>query len=195
MTQAARKLYTPREYLALEEVATYKSEYYQGEIFQMAGGSYNHNVISSNINALLNNALDNKPCVVFSSVMRLNVRKNGLFTYPDAMVVCGTPQFFEERSDTITNPVLIVEVLSPSTETYDRKGKFTLYKAVSTIQDYVLVDQDEALVEYYHRLEPRKWLLETYEGLESVVSLNSIEVELPLQKIYRKVLFSSETAP
>jgi Uma2 family endonuclease len=122
-----KRIFTPEEYLAMEEQAPYKSEFFQGEIFAMSGGSANHSTIISNCIISLGNALKGKPCRVFESNMRLLVKRNGLYTYPDATVVCGQVEFAMGRNDTITNPTLIVEVLSPTTHAYDRikNSRFT----------------------------------------------------------------------
>ncbi len=140
MVAKPQKYHSPEEYLALEETAEYRSEYYRGEIFAMAGGSANHNRIARNLLIAFDDALEGKPYEAFITDMRLYVKKNGLYTYPDVMVVCGKLEFVKGRTDTLTNPVVIVEVLSESTEGYDRGTKFELYRAVDTLQDYVLID-------------------------------------------------------
>ena len=153
MLKPDQKYYTPEEYLALEEAADYRSEYFQGEIFAMSGGSANHNRITKNLVIALERSFENKPCEAFMTDMRLLVKKNGLYTYPDIMAVCGQLEFAEGRDDTLTNPVVIVEVLSKSTQDYDRGGKFALYRAIETFQDYVLIDQHTIQVEHFHRLD------------------------------------------
>ncbi len=179
--------HTPEEYLALEEKADCKSEYYQGEIFAMSGASINHNRIANNLNAVLNVAFETKPCEAFSSDMRLLVKKNGLYTYPDVMVVCGKPQFVEGRDDTITNPVVIVEVLSKSTRDYDRGAKFELYRATGSFQDYVLIDQERPYIEYFHKLEDGRWLLSEFSDLDATLTLEAIDFTIPIRRIYHKV--------
>ena len=191
MAMPASKFYTPEEYLTLEEKADYKSEYYDGEIFAMAGASTNHNRIAGNVFAALHTAFKGKPCEVFSSDVRLLVKPNGLHTYPDVMVVCGQVEFAEERNDIITNPIVIVEVLSASTRDYDRGGKFTLYRDLATLQDYVLVDQAEAHVEHFHKLDDGTWLLREYRGLEGSLRLHALEFEMPMRDIYEKVDWES----
>ena len=175
------------EYLALEEQADYKSEFYKGEIFAMAGGSYNHNIITGNLFAALNQFVAAKPCAAFTSDMRLLVEKGDLYTYPDVMVVCGQPQFATGRTDTIVNPVLIVEVLSRSTQEYDRGLKFELYRTLDTFQDYVLIDQDRVHLEYYHRLDSGQWLLTEFNNAEAVLMLTAIDFNIPISRIYQKV--------
>jgi Uma2 family endonuclease len=192
MTQAAKKLYTPQEYLALEETAEYKSEYYQGEIFAMAGGSINHNRIVGNVSAALNVAFANRPCEAFASDMRVQVRQDGFYTYPDVAIVCGEIEFSQGRDDTITNPVIIVEVLSPSTKNYDRTTKFELYRGLESFQDYILIDQERVYIEYHHKLERQKWVMQLYTNPAETLKFQAIEFELPLVRIYHRVKFEPE---
>jgi len=179
--------YTPEEYLALEEKADHKSEFFNGEIFAMAGGSYNHNVIAGNINAALNQFAESKPCVAFTSDMRVLVKANGLYTYPDATLVCGQVEFAEGRNDTITNPLIIVEVLSKSTRDYDRGFKFESYRLIETLQDYLLIDQERVHVEYFHKLEDGRWVLIETNLPEAELTLQTINFPLPISRIYHKV--------
>ncbi len=190
MAQAARQFYTPAEYLAMEEVAEQKSEYFQGEIFALAGGSLNHNLIVGNLHAELKTALKGKPCRVLMSDMRLHVRRNGLYTYPNVMVVCGKIEFVERRNDTITNPILIAEVLSPSTREYDRVKKFALYRQLDSLREYVLVDSEQVHVTLLRRAEEgAPWIIEMHDDLAVVLRLASVEAELPLRSIYDNVEF------
>lgn len=184
--------YTPEQYLAMEETAEYKSEYYQGEIFVMAGGSVNHNRIAGNIYFLLRLALRGKPCQSFIGDVRLLVEQNGLYTYPDVMVVCGGIDYVIGRTDTITNPLVIFEVLSDSTANYDRTTKFGLYRALDSLRAYVMVDQARPYVEYFERLDNRRWVLETYTSLEEVLRIPAIEAEFEIAQIYDRVEFESE---
>ena len=189
MLQPKQPYYTPEEYLALEETAEYRSEYFQGEIFVMTGGSINHNRITGNIHTELNIAFENRPCEAFINDMRLLVKKNGLYTYPDVMVVCGQIRFLEGRDDTLTNTSVIIEVLSKSTEGYDRGAKFELYRALETFQDYILVDQTKIHVEHFHKLEDGRWILQEFNRLEDILCLETLDVSLPLARIYRKVIW------
>ncbi len=190
MSQIAKKYYTPAEYLALEESADHKSEYYDGEIFATSGGSANHNRIAGNIFAALNTAFKRKACEVFNSDMRVLVQTYDFYTYPDVSVVCGKIEFAKGRNDTITNPIVIVEVLSKATKNYDRGRKFDLYRAIKTLQDYVLIDQQRPYIEYFHRLADGTWALEEYEGLKEKLHLRAIEFEMSLRSIYNKVEFA-----
>lgn len=175
------------EYMALEEQAEYKSEYYNGEIFPMAGGSTNHNRIAVSVCTALDLALEMGNCEVFSSDVRLRVLAHRLYTYPDAMVVCGTPQYLENRDDTITNPSVIIEVLSKTTRGYDSNQKFAFYRSIKTFRDYVLIDQDRVHVDYFHKLDTGQWILTEYDALDATLRLESIQVEIPIQRIYRRV--------
>jgi Uma2 family endonuclease len=187
MLRMKKRKFTAAEYLAMEEVADYKSEYYRGEIFAFSGGSADHGLIAMNIGHLLAGFLDAKPCRVYNSDVRLHVRASGLYTYPDIMVVCGKVQYLERRNDTVLNPLVIVEVLSPNTRDYDRGGKFELYKQIASFREYVVVDSEQARVECYRRLDDGEWTVRSFEGLEQVMRVESLECDLPLSRIYHKV--------
>jgi Uma2 family endonuclease len=191
MVANPQKYYSPEEYLALEETAEYRSEYYRGEIFAMAGGSANHNRIAGNIYLSLRETLEGKPGEALITDMRLHVKKNSLYTYPDVMVVCSRIEYVKGRTDTLTNPVVIIEVLSDSTQAYDRGAKFELYRAIESLQDYVLVDQARVHVEYFHKLEDGRWLLAEFNELEAVLRLEAVNVELPLSRVYQRVEWES----
>jgi Uma2 family endonuclease len=190
MLQKQPKYYTPEEYLALEEAAETKSEYFQGEILAMSGRSTNHSRIAVSICAMLDVALEGKSCEVFNSDVRLLVQANGLYTYPDAMVVCDPVEYAKGRNDTVTNPIVIVEVLSKSTRDYDRGKKFELYRDLPSFQDYVLIDQDRVYIEHYHKLEDGRWVLTLFNNLDTTLTLSSIEVSLTVRRIYHKVDWS-----
>ena len=189
MLQQKQKYYTPEEYLVLEETAEYRSQYFQGEIFAMTGGSANHNRIARNLIAAMDIAFEEKPCEAFINDMRLLVKKNGLYTYPDVVVVCGKIKFVEERDDTITNPIVIIEVLSKSTEGYDRGAKFELYRALDTLRDYILVDQTKTHVEHFHRLDDGRWILQEFNHIEDLLRLETIDFAMSLHRIYRNVMW------
>jgi len=188
MALAAKKLYTPEEYLAMEQAADHKSEYFQGEIFAMAGGTANHSMITGNCIAELNFALKAKPCRVFESNMRLLVERNGLYTYPAVMVVCGKVEFAPKRNDTITNPTLIVEVLSPATREYDRVKKFALYKRIDALREYLLVDSEQVHATHFRRADvSAPWTIEMYEEPSTLLDLDSVGGSISLAQIYAKV--------
>lgn len=179
---------SPEEYLAAERAAAFKSEYYQGEVYAMAGASYSHNVINLNTGSALNAALENRDCTVQVSDQRLLVKDNGLYTYPDLSVVCGPPQFAPGAVlDTLINPVVLAEVTSISTGQYDRVGKFMFYKDIPTLRHYLLIDSTKAVVHLASWREPKVWVFDTFEGLEAVVPLPAIGVEVALAAMYRKV--------
>lgn len=193
MLQATKKYYTPEEYLALEEVAEYKSEYFRGEIFAMAGGSVNHTRIAVNIAGSLNAAFEGRPCEAFTSDLQVQVKKNGLYTYPDVSVVCGEPEFADNKNIQLTNPQVIVEVLSPSTANYDRTKKFELYRSLESFEDYVLIDSERVYIEHHHKIAPGKWLMQTYENITETLKIPTIDFEMPLEKIYSRVRFETES--
>ncbi len=190
--QRLKTSYTEEEYLALEEKAKSKSEYYRGQIFAMSGGSLNHSRIASNVIAALGNGLRGSDCEALTSDIRIRIEAHKLYTYADVTVLCGHPRFWRNRTDTITNPTLIVEVLSPSTRDYDRGQKFEFYRTLASLRDYVLMHQDQPFIEYYHKGVDGQWRLTEVRGLESTLVLQAVEVELPLQRIYERVEGLSE---
>jgi len=189
--QKKRSIFSLAEYFAQEEQAEDRSEFYEGEIFAMAGGTANHNLITINVTASLRDALRNKPCKAFMADMRLLVKRRQLYTYPDVMVICGPLQYAPERNDTVTNPGLIVEVLSPSTEAYDRGKKFEFYRTIDSLQEYVLVDQSRMYVERHRPLGLGRWEMTAFTAPEDVLSLESVDVELTLAAIYDGVELES----
>lgn len=184
--------YSPEEYLQLETAATFRSEYYNGQIFPMAGGTPNHNRIAGNFYAALNFSFKRQPYDVFVSDMRLSIPRRRLYTYPDVMIVAGQLEYAENRRDTITNPIIIAEVSSKSTEKYDRVGKFQLYRSIPTLREYILISQTEFYVEQYSKTEDNKWLLSEYEGENAELSLTSVAFQISLLDLYDKVEFESE---
>lgn len=186
--------YTPEEYLTLEREASFRSEYLAGEITAMAGASLQHNRITSNIGALLNVQLTERPCDSFTSDMRVKVEAPQIYyTYPDAVALCGEPQFDDAHQDCLINPMLIVEVLSPSTQRYDQQEKFGYYRKIASLMDYVLVAQDRVCVEHYSRQGAFQWLLTEYNSLEDTITLSSIACKFLLADIYKKVEFPLES--
>jgi len=178
---------TPEEYLAIERKAEYKSEYYAGEMYAMSGGSRQHDRITSNIIASLHAQLRNRPCSVYTSNMRVRVNPTGLYTYPDVSVVCGEELFIDEQVDTLLNPTVIIEVLSPSTEAYDRGDKFGHYRKLESLMEYVLIAQDKYHVEHYVRQPDNQWLLSETESVQDTVHLPSVNCDLALADVYEKV--------
>ncbi len=184
---AVQKSYcTIEDYLAIEEESDYKSEYYNGEIIAMSGGSRNHSVICFNLNRRIGEAIDDKDCTGFDSNMKLRISKEDLFVYPDVMVVCGNIEFYENRTDILINPVLIVEVLSPSTLSFDRGEKSEYYRTLPSLKEYLLISQDKPTVEAYYKQDEKKWLYSVAEGLEESIYLQSIDCKIALKDIYHK---------
>lgn len=178
---------TPREYLAQERQAETKSEYLDGEVYALAGASYAHTMIASNALVSLAPQLKRRSCTVHGSDLRINVRETDFYAYPDIVVICGKPQFADHQRDTLLNPSVIFEILSRSTEGYDRGEKFTHYRLLESLTDYILVSQHRPLVEHYARQQDESWLLKSYVGLDAVLPIPSIGCELSLADIYDKV--------
>jgi Uma2 family endonuclease len=187
MSSQPRTRLTPEEYLAVERKAEYKSEYLDGEMVAMVGASRRHNLIVTNITRELSQQLKTKPCEVYPNDMRVRVPGTSLYTYPDVVVVCGEPKFEDEYVDTLLNPTLIVEVLSESTESYDRGKKFGYYRMMDSLNEYLLIAQDEYRIEQYTRLETGRWLLAEARSLEASVESPSIQCSLSLKEVYDRV--------
>jgi Uma2 family endonuclease len=187
-----RTQYTPAEYLALEETSESRNEYLDGQIIPMAGGSPKHNRISGNIFRYLDDWSDAHDDVdVFIADLRLWIPMTRTHTYPDVMTIVGGLQMLDGRKDTVTNPNLIIEVLSESTKDYDRGEKFRAYRSIPSFQEYLLVDQYSIHVEHFARNEQGQWVLTDYDDRANVIDLTSIGCELPLETIYRKVKFEN----
>lgn len=180
------------EYLALENPSETKHEYYRGEIFAMAGATFTHNRIFSNLFPRLANLLEGKPCEVFGSDLRIRIDAADLTTYPDMLVVCDGPQMHPIDDRAVTNPRLIIEILSKSTENYDRGAKFELYQSLESFCEYVLIYQNEAKAIHYVRQDDGRWAYQLVVGLESQLDLESIGVAIPLAVIYRNIELKPE---
>lgn len=189
MAPVAQTKMTAEEYLERERAAETKSEFYDGEVFAMAGASRWHSMIVANLVATLHAKLRNGPCRVFSNDLRLQVEETGLFAYPDVMVACGEPRFLDEGQDTLLDPVLIIEVLSPSTADYDRGGKCAHYRSIPSLIDYLIVAQDRAHVERWTRVRDTegRWIFDEIHGLDGSVRLDSVDSSLDLAEIYLEV--------
>ena len=185
---AADTYITPEAYLASERRAKYKSEYIHGEILAMSGASRAHNIITVDMTTELNLQLRPRGCEIYSGDMRVRTSRTGSYFYPDIVVVCDKPRFEDNVFDTLLNPILVVEVLSPSTEAYDRGEKFAHYQELASLQEYILVSQDKIQVDHY-RLMKMQWVRQTFHAPEDMLLLNSIECKLPLQDIYTRVTF------
>lgn len=191
ITQEIKKL-SPQKYLDIERKSEFKSEYYNGEMFALAGASLNHNRICGNIHVSLANQFRDKNCEVFQSDLRIKVQESGLFTYPDIVIICGEPEFYDEQRDTVTNPEVIMEVLSISTEGYDRGLKFELYRRLNTLKDYLLISQGKIAIEYYSKNPDNSWTLKEYNNLSQQICIQSINCNLDLKEVYSKVEFEKE---
>jgi Uma2 family endonuclease len=178
---------SPEEYLALERAAEQKHDYVDGDVVAMAGGMLAHAWIAARVITELSNRLLDRNCYVVGSDARLCVSWQRLMTYPDVQVVCGEPQYVDDKRDTLLNPIVIVEVLSPSTAQYDRGHKAVLYRSLPSVREYLLVDQKPVYVEHYRRGEPGKWELTVTDSREAVIHLASLACDLPVRDIYRGV--------
>ncbi len=181
------KLHTSEEYLEMERDSEVRHEYLDGEIFEMAGTNRRHNVISINLIRLIGNQILDRECNVYGSDMRVKILQANSYTYPDVVVICGEELFEDETEDTLINPMLIIEVLSKSTEAYDRGTKFESYQTIESFREYVLVTQDPFRVEQFVRKEENVWTYFEFRKADEIVRLNSIECELSLSDIYHKL--------
>jgi Uma2 family endonuclease len=181
---------TPEQYLEIERKAEYKSEYYRGEMFAMAGASWAHNLLVSHLLRDIGQQLRGKPCEIYPSDMRVRVSSTGLYTYSDVAVVCGEPQLLDDQLDTLLNPHLIVEVLSPSTEAYDRGRKFEHYQSIESLGEYLMISSDRIHADLYTRQPDGRWLLTSATRLEDSLDLQSVGCSLALAGLYEKVDFA-----
>ena len=191
MQLTEKRICSPEEYLALEEVAESKSEYIDGEIVPMAGGSTNHNKISGNFYAELNFAFKKLDYEVYMGDVRLWIPAKRIYTYPDVMIVVEKPEYFNNRTDTITNPKVIVEVLSKSTKGYDRSDKFEAYRTIPSFEEYILIDQTKIYVEQFYKTENKRWIFSEYNQEDKQICLNSVVLQIALADIYNKVNFEA----
>ena len=194
MTALLKPQLTAREYLAIESRAEFKSEFFQGEMFAMAGASPRHNFIRENLSIEIGSRLKGGPCRAVSADQRVFVSRTGLYTYPDLLIVCGPPGFDPEDSNTIINPTAIVEVLSPSTEKYDRGAKFRNYQQIPSLNEYVLVAQDEAVIERFVRQADGSWGLVSFVGLQATLAFTTVPVQIPLTDVYAGIAFDEPAA-
>jgi Uncharacterized protein conserved in cyanobacteria len=192
LVQSKEKFYSPDKYRELEETAEFRNEYRDGEIVQMSGGSINHSRIIRNLSRVLGNLLEGQPYELFHNDLRLWIPRYRRGTYPDVMVIEGEPVFNEGRSDEILNPMLIVEVLSKSTNNFDKDDKFRFYRSIPELREYVLVSQYEFLVEQYIKTDSNEWLFREYEGETATVSFASVGVQMSMSEIYVKVVFETQ---
>jgi Uma2 family endonuclease len=192
MSSQPKSFLTAEEYLERERRAEYKSEYFRGEVFAMAGASERHNWIVTNLMRQLSVQLLERSCRVYAGDLRLRVSPTGLYTYPDVLVICGGVQFADDQKDTVLNPVVLIEVLSDSTSDYDRGGKFQQYRTLPSLQEYLTVAQNEPHVEQWSRKYEDTGLFVEYNNLSQSIPLAPINCILPMAEIYRGVEWTSE---
>jgi Uma2 family endonuclease len=186
---------TEAEYLEFERQSEIRHEYVRGEIFAMAGASDEHNLIVASLIRHIGNLVFGTQCKYYPSDVRVKIEATGSYLYPDVLVLCGEKKFAAGTFDTLLNPSLIIEVLSPSTEAYDRGKKFEDYQKIASLQEYVLVSQDKARVERYKRDKSNKWSYEAFDGLEAKLELSSINASLSLADVYEQVNFPPKNNP
>jgi len=187
-TEPVRRL-TETEYLSVERAAEFKSEFFDGEMFAMAGGTPQHSRIATNLAREFGNRLERSQCVPYNSDLRIKVEPTGLFTYPDLSVICGPLQFAAGTEDTMVNPTVLVEVLSDSTEAYDRGKKFEHYRQIPALKEYLVVSQKEPRIEQFVRQADGRWLLNEATGLKATLAIPSLGISLSLAEVFAKVDF------
>jgi Uma2 family endonuclease len=181
---------TPEEYLQFERQSETKHEYFDGEIFAMAGASRRHCKISANLMRIIGNKLYKTKCSVYANDFRVKIKETGLYTYPDLIVTCGKEILEDQVKDTLLNPLIIIEILSPSTEKYDRGKKFAHYRQIENLQNYVLISQEEPNIEVFQRQPNEQWLFSEKNGLENSIEIPAIDYLLPLVEVYDKIDFN-----
>src|SRR5204862_4651778 len=184
VAEPVKKRLTEAEYLDLERSLEARNEFFDGEVFAMSGGTPLHSQIATNLVREFGNQLKQRDCIVYNSDLRLKVEATGLFTYPDLSVVCGPLQFAPGTDDTVVNPTLIIEVLSDSTEAYDRGKKFENYRQMPALREYLLVSQKEPRIEQFVRQENEQWLLREAAGWEATLALPSLEIKISLAEVF-----------
>ncbi len=189
MSTAPHRKLTPEQYLEIERKAPFKSEFYRGEMFAMSGASREHNLIANNIGGEARNRLRGKPCETYGSDMRVRIPKTGLYTYPDLSIACDKPQFVDSHFDTLMNPKVLIEILSDSTEKYDRSTKMSHYMQIDSLQEFVLVSQSQPRVEVYQRSTEGQWIYREARDMTASIALESVGITLPLSEIYLRVEF------
>ena len=182
--------YTAEQYLSIERAAQFRSEFFRGEMFAMVGASRKHNLIAGNVFGELHRQFKDRKCEVYQSDMRVKVNATGLYTYPDVVVTCDEPRFEDDQVDTFLNPKVVVEVLSPSTELWDRGKKFKHYRNIPSLREYVLISQDHVMVEKFAINAEGQWALSDCRTLEDILVLGSISCELRLSDVYARIDFS-----
>ena len=188
-TVTATAFTTIEDYLFAEETALQKNEYYKGKVFAMAGAAISHNRIVRNTQTAIDNFLNGRSCEIFPSDLRIHIEANTLFTYPDLTIFCEPIERYNNRTDTALNPTVIIEVLSKSTQEYDRGTKFNLYRQIPSLKEYMLISSTEMLVEKYMKQENNKWLFTTYDKPGDLLLIESIGLSVEVNSLYRNVNF------
>jgi Uma2 family endonuclease len=195
MSAIPKRRLTEQEYLAIERKASYRSEFFNGEMFAMAGTTRAHNRIKDNLVGELYSRFKGKDCQEFSSDMRVKIPSTGLYTYPDVLVTCGELEFQDDEQDILLNPRIIIEVLSPSTESYDRGKKFDHYRTIASLEEYILIEQDRPSCERRVRQSNGSWLITYFENLDGFFELASIPAKIPMKDIFAGVQLRDPNSP
>lgn len=177
--------------MAFERAALDKHEYYKGEVFAMSGNTMRHNQIQVNAIGEIRNHLKGKPCRIFGSELRVHVPLNEWYTYPDAIIVCDEPQLQDEEFDTLLNPTVIIEILSKSTQSYDRGDKFSLYRSIPSFQEYILIHSDKVAIEQFNRQPNGSWVMKEFGEEGEQLFIQTIQFALPLTQLYERVKFKN----
>jgi Uma2 family endonuclease len=194
MSASAQPRLSEEQYLEIERKAEFRHQFYDGIMYPMSGGPFTRALLIAALSREFGNAFKKRPCHVATSDLRVRVSDGGLYTYPDVVVVCGDISFADDRKDTVTNPTLLIEVLSPSTEAYDRGFKTEQYRKIESLREYVLVSQSRPHIEVFSKSPSVQWVLSEYTGLDTTCRLDSVDCSIPLAEIYNKVVFE-ETSP
>lgn len=194
MSDVLEKKYTIDEYLDLERKSVSKHEFYNGNIVEMPGGTFNHNLIASNLLTAFNNGLDmgESKYFVLNSDMKIYLQEYNHFVYPDCVVVFEKPEFYLGHDDVLANPILVIEVISPSSRVYDHGEKFYKYRTLPSLKEYVVVSQDQPMISAFYQEKPKTWTETVSHQLEGTILFKSVECKIPLRKIYRGVDFTAE---
>ena len=193
MSSLPKTFITPEQYLEIERQAECKSEYFQGEMFAMSGGRQAHNRLAFSFIVAVGSQLRGGSCRGYNSDMRVHIPATGLYTYPDVVVACGQPKFLDAVQDTLLNPTLIVEVLSPSTEAYNRGRKFENYRSLDSLREYLLISSERISVDLFTRQPDGKWLLSSADRMDGSLGLESIGAKLALADLYAGIEFTAPT--
>ncbi len=189
----ALRFMTIEEYLEMDDASEEKHEYYGGEVFAMAGASFVHNQITSNVQGEIWQFLKNKTCRIYGRDLKIHVKTKSTFSYPDLAIICNGAQFSEGRKDIVTNPSVLIEVFSSSTQDFDHGQKFMLYRQIPSLQEYILISSMEVLVEKFIRHESGSWILTEYRSMEDTISIDTIEYKTTLCELYRDVVFETKS--